>query len=296
MRVKISINSILGWAVSLIGLFSSFYFYFESIKEKTPTFIVDPIKTTLIDTDLLKDKPINILDASGKEILGNVTVITFYFFNQGDQSIKKEDILDPLKLKITNGAKILDYRILKISRPVTELVFGRYDSIQGSIEFDFRILELDDGFTGQLICSSNADVNVEIEGVIEGVKEFSNTYKSRNNLMIEIVPGALMLALFVLIQLVTLYWVNVKGGGKGNGEQKTLLERLTTRYQLVIRNEENLGEKSTIGFTYARILVISVSIFMVIFISSLFLSRTLFKVWFEPIHKNKVEVPAKILP
>lgn len=296
MRVKISINSILGWAVSLIGLFSSFYFYFESIKEKIPTFIVDPIKTTLIDTDLLKDKPINILDASGKEILGNVTVITFYFFNQGDQSIKKEDILDPLKLKITNGAKILDYRILKISRPVTELVFGRYDSIQGSIEFDFRILELDDGFTGQLICSSNADVNVEIEGVIEGVKEFSNTYKSRNNLMIEIVPGALMLALFVLIQLVTLYWVNVKGGGKGNGEQKTLLERLTTRYQLVIRNEENLGEKSTIGFTYARILVISVSIFMVIFISSLFLSRTLFKVWFEPIHKNKVEVPAKILP
>lgn len=111
--MKISLNSILSWVVSIIGIISSFYFYFESIKERVPTFIVDPIKPTLIDTELLKDKPIKIFDPSGKEIFERVTVITFYFFNQGDQSIRREDILEPLKLKITKGTKILDYRILK---------------------------------------------------------------------------------------------------------------------------------------------------------------------------------------
>jgi murein DD-endopeptidase MepM/ murein hydrolase activator NlpD len=66
--------------------------------------------------------------------------------------------------------------------------------------------------------------------------------------------------------------------------KKTLSERLTTRYQLVIRNEENLAEKSTIGFTYAKIMVISVSVFLVLFAGSLFLSKTLLAKWFDPKH------------
>jgi murein DD-endopeptidase MepM/ murein hydrolase activator NlpD len=66
--------------------------------------------------------------------------------------------------------------------------------------------------------------------------------------------------------------------------KKTLSDRLTNKYQLVIRNEENLAEKSTIGFTYAKVLVISVAVFMLIFVGSLFLSKTLLAKWFDPKH------------
>ena len=66
--------------------------------------------------------------------------------------------------------------------------------------------------------------------------------------------------------------------------KKTLSERLTAKYQLVIRNEENLAEKSTLGFTYAKVLVISVAVFMLVFIASLFLSKTLLAKWFDPKH------------
>jgi murein DD-endopeptidase MepM/ murein hydrolase activator NlpD len=66
--------------------------------------------------------------------------------------------------------------------------------------------------------------------------------------------------------------------------KKTLSERLTTKYQLVIRNEENLAEKSTIGFTYAKVLVVFVILFMLVFIGSLFLSKTLLAKWFDPRH------------
>ena len=66
--------------------------------------------------------------------------------------------------------------------------------------------------------------------------------------------------------------------------KKTLSDRLTTKYQLVIRNEENLAEKSTVGFTYAKVLVISVAVFTIIFIGSLFLSKTLLAKWFDPKH------------
>jgi murein DD-endopeptidase MepM/ murein hydrolase activator NlpD len=66
--------------------------------------------------------------------------------------------------------------------------------------------------------------------------------------------------------------------------RKTLSERLTTRYQLVIRNEENLAEKTSFGFTHAKLLVLSVVVFVVIFLLSLFLSETLLAKWFDPRH------------
>ncbi len=66
--------------------------------------------------------------------------------------------------------------------------------------------------------------------------------------------------------------------------QKTISERLTTKYQLVIRNEENLAEKSTIGFTYAKVVVLSATLFLLLFVGSLFLSKTLLAKWFDPKH------------
>jgi murein DD-endopeptidase MepM/ murein hydrolase activator NlpD len=64
--------------------------------------------------------------------------------------------------------------------------------------------------------------------------------------------------------------------------KKTLSERLSARYLLVIRKEENLEEKSSVGFTYARLLVFSIVVFMLVFVASLFLAQTLLAKWFDP--------------
>lgn len=64
--------------------------------------------------------------------------------------------------------------------------------------------------------------------------------------------------------------------------KKTISERLTTKYQVVIRNEDNLAETSNTGFTYAKVLVISASLFILLFAFSLFLSKTLLAKWFDP--------------
>lgn len=64
--------------------------------------------------------------------------------------------------------------------------------------------------------------------------------------------------------------------------KKTISDRLTTKYQVVVRNEENLAETSSTGFTYAKVLVISASVFLLLFAFSLFLSKTLLAKWFDP--------------
>jgi murein DD-endopeptidase MepM/ murein hydrolase activator NlpD len=66
--------------------------------------------------------------------------------------------------------------------------------------------------------------------------------------------------------------------------KKTLSNWLTSRYQLIIRNEENFAEKTSLGFTYSKVILFSVIIFSIIFVASLFLSRTLLAKWFDPRH------------
>ncbi|HQQ98897.1 MAG TPA: M23 family metallopeptidase, partial [Cyclobacteriaceae bacterium] len=69
--------------------------------------------------------------------------------------------------------------------------------------------------------------------------------------------------------------------------KKTISERLSARYQMVIRSEESLEETSSLGFTYAKILVFSIILFVVLFIGSLFLAQTLLAKWFDPRYAHR---------
>jgi murein DD-endopeptidase MepM/ murein hydrolase activator NlpD len=70
--------------------------------------------------------------------------------------------------------------------------------------------------------------------------------------------------------------------------KKTLSSWLTTRYQLIIKNEDNFAEKTSIGFTYSKIILFSVILFSVVFVISLFLVETVLEKWFDPKYEQMV--------
>ena len=82
--------------------------------------------------------------------------------------------------------------------------------------------------------------------------------------------------------------------------RKTLSSRLATKYLLIVRNEENFAEKTSVSFTYSRLALLATTIFVVILLISLFLVRTLLNQWFNPRHvqleanKKLVEMSIKI--
>jgi murein DD-endopeptidase MepM/ murein hydrolase activator NlpD len=63
---------------------------------------------------------------------------------------------------------------------------------------------------------------------------------------------------------------------------------------MVVRNEENLAEVSTFNFTYAKVVVISLLTFVLIFIGALYLSQSLLSQWFDPRHTT-MEYNQKLL-
>src|SRR5688572_13090350 len=70
--------------------------------------------------------------------------------------------------------------------------------------------------------------------------------------------------------------------------KKTLSSWLTNRYQLIIRNEENFAEKTSVAFTYSKIILFSILLFSVVFLISLFLVQTVLEKWFDPKYEQMV--------
>lgn len=75
--------------------------------------------------------------------------------------------------------------------------------------------------------------------------------------------------------------------------KKTLSDWLAHRYQLVIRNEGNLAEKSTFRFSYAKLIFLSTVLFGVLVSCSLVVSTTLLARWLNPAYieqENKEKI------
>jgi murein DD-endopeptidase MepM/ murein hydrolase activator NlpD len=63
---------------------------------------------------------------------------------------------------------------------------------------------------------------------------------------------------------------------------------------MVVRNEENLAEVSSFNFTYAKVIVISLLTFVLLFVGSLYLAQTALAKWFDPRHTT-MEYNRKLL-
>ncbi|NMM47156.1 M23 family metallopeptidase [Flammeovirgaceae bacterium KN852] len=62
---------------------------------------------------------------------------------------------------------------------------------------------------------------------------------------------------------------------------------MTNRYLLIIRNEENFAEKTTVSFNYAKLIVVGFGLFIVITALSFFLVTTVLSQWFDPRHAQQ---------
>ncbi|MDZ7605242.1 MAG: hypothetical protein U5K79_06560 [Cyclobacteriaceae bacterium] len=67
--------------------------------------------------------------------------------------------------------------------------------------------------------------------------------------------------------------------------RRSLSNWLTNRYLLILRNEENFAEKTTISLTYAKLILVAFSFFLITMVASLYLSSTLMSQWFDPRHE-----------
>ena len=167
---------ILGLAVGVVGIGMSYHYYSISVRERKPLFVPDPDRTLLIDSRSIGDSAIRITRLDGSVIEGSISSARFYFWNGGRLPIRPEHILKPIVVSLEGqNAEILDYKILKVSRP--DIVAPRVSMIKDGVSrlgIDFQILDHGDGFSVQLTFSGSPDAPLVISGAVEGAAEIGD--------------------------------------------------------------------------------------------------------------------------
>lgn len=201
-------SGVIGIIVGILGIIVggciSFYFYKKSITKPEPILITDPSRTLIVNAEHFSDTPLKIVRLNGNEVAGNITALRFYFWNNGNKSIKTSNILEPINISLSDpNAIILDYKILKTSRKVVAPEFVRnIESLENELSISFGILEKNDGLTGQLIYSGNPKADLIVSGTIEGAKEIlTDSLLVQRRLRTEFLPIVFLLlaAMAILI-------------------------------------------------------------------------------------------------
>jgi hypothetical protein len=170
----IVISSIISIAITIVF---GYYFLYIGNRERKPTFYVDPTRTVILDKGHAANAPLQLLKSNGDTIRADVTSVYFYFFNQGAETIKRENIYEPLRIVLRDKAEILDFKLLKVSRAVSGIKLVR-DTTGNSLTIQFKALEKDDGLVGQIIFEGNKNASITLEGGIDGVTYFESHLSS----------------------------------------------------------------------------------------------------------------------
>ncbi|HDV5598712.1 TPA: hypothetical protein RI806_003363 [Vibrio cholerae] len=159
-----------GIVIGVCGLLSSFYFYNESVKSREPFFLEEPIRSLIVEAESMKSFPLQIVSRDGKPVEKDISSIRAYFWNDGAESIKRDNILKNIYIQLlSDDVEIIDVKILKTSRP--DIVKPQISLLEkDKIGVDFDILESDDGFSMQILYAGDSASLIQVGGVVEGSK------------------------------------------------------------------------------------------------------------------------------
>jgi len=170
--------------VGLTGLSLGIYYHSQAVKVREPLYYVGN-RATIVDGSVSTPSPIKVL-YNGKPVGESESVIatTVYFWNTGKQPIKPDDLLEPISIQLGGSSEILETRLLRVTRDVTEFASSNKqensESAKHVVPISFRILEQNDGGAIQIIYAGKADAPITVAGTIveAGSPKQFETYKA----------------------------------------------------------------------------------------------------------------------
>lgn len=194
----------LGTIITTLSLVAAIYFYLEQRQSRGLTYYVHPVKAAVV-----KAVQVSKLTAlyDQKPVKTDITVAQVAVWNQGKLPVKDADILKTIVLFTADKSRILEATIRKVSRDVTKLRLQTDEAQNGQVAITWKIMEQNDGGIIQLIYAGNPDVDLRLDGVIEGQKEIERiVYTSKFKSPDEQYGGA-GFSWFVLLMPLTIFFI-----------------------------------------------------------------------------------------
>jgi hypothetical protein len=154
----------LGAVASIVGLALAL---FPSIvaPERELAYCVNPIRTPINQTTKASDIAVTY---KGNPAPGNVTAAQIAIWNAGREAIESNDVLAPVILKLPADVTILETNILKVTRDLTHFSANVAGMPKSQVQFDWRILEHNDGALVQVVYGGPVETRITLDGQIKG--------------------------------------------------------------------------------------------------------------------------------
>ncbi len=158
------IVGIAGSIASIIGIALSIYFFMVSREVPELTYFVHPAKAAVVRSGQTSGLTVMF---DGQNLNGDITATQIAIWNAGRKSVRSENILQPLVIRTTNHAKILEARVQKVTRDVVGLSLDTSRLSFGEVGVSWNILEQNDGGVVQIIYAGNERTGIEANAVLE---------------------------------------------------------------------------------------------------------------------------------
>lgn len=167
---------VIGSIASIISLFLAVYFYLKAKQVRELVYQVNPAKAVVLRAGQASKLKVTFEDVV---IAEDITAAQIALWNQGNQSVKPENILKPIVIYTEDNRPILEASIRKTSRDFIELALDETDIQQGRLAISWKILEQHDGGVIQLIYLGDTKTEINVDGVVEGQKKIKQQYRER---------------------------------------------------------------------------------------------------------------------
>lgn len=151
----------------IIAIIITIYISLEAKSERELKYYCHPVKATVVKTGQTSSLEVF---CDEEKIDSDVTAVQVAIWNNGKESIKRDDILETITLYTEPKTPIIDAVVRKRTREVIKLSLDRSSFEEGFIRVSWHILEHNDGGIIQVIFAGSPDVEILAKGIIEGQK------------------------------------------------------------------------------------------------------------------------------
>ena len=157
--------SLVGLVVGALSLITGCVFYYKSRRVRIPKYQV--LSTTLVEGD--SDQPDGLTFAFKGVPQNRVTVSKLLFWNQGDETIRRADLVaaDPLRFTL-HGAELLDLRVVASSASSCGVGVNTEAANTFSMTFDY--LDRDDYAIIQVVHTGSQYSRIKCSGRVLGCR------------------------------------------------------------------------------------------------------------------------------
>lgn len=157
--------TVIAGAASILSFFTGFWFYYASQQRPRLVYWVNPTRALVVDKSQAGELRVFHGD---REIQGDISIATVFVWNAGNAPIRREAVLQELRLQISPPRSILVARLSQTARPACQLAVIPSKDNQGSVALAFRILEEGDGGVVQIQYEGSGKDQVALVGAVEG--------------------------------------------------------------------------------------------------------------------------------